>query len=236
MRFLVCCIVVALVCGAGHPAFGDDPKPAKPSAAPDSAPLPKFVRVEILSALVGPCKVDGTKWDGMGKCDAGAQDKIAKLLPSKMAALAAAASGLNPAGAATTILASVSTGVLAKEDKPDPYGIVEVAVGDDWKSDLKFGLLSEKKPAKDNFAPEFPPHEVKVPLEKGTRFRVQMFDKDLTKSDDIGRAEIGYDDLVAALNAGKIWQVPVADQTQNQLLFIGIEVRPVADSPNAGSP
>jgi hypothetical protein len=40
----------------------------------------------------------------------------------------------------------------------------------------------------------------------------------------IGVAVINFQDIQKALEEQKIYQVPVADQTENQILFIGIEV------------
>ena len=45
-------------------------------------------------------------------------------------------------------------------------------------------------------------------------------------SDPMGRFTIGYDELVAALQARTRHQARVAEQTYNQILFIGIEVAP----------
>ena len=42
--------------------------------------------------------------------------------------------------------------------------------------------------------------------------------------DPIGVAEINYEDVVAALESEQVYQVKVADQTDNQLLFVGISV------------
>ena len=58
------------------------------------------------------------------------------------------------------------------------------------------------------------------------RLRVTVIDEDLWEDDPIGVAEINYDDVVAALEAGEVYQVKVAEQTQNQLLFVGISVMP----------
>ena len=64
-----------------------------------------------------------------------------------------------------------------------------------------------------------------VPLGHGARAKLTLFDKDLTKSEPIGTAEITEQDMQAALAAGKVYQVRVDDQTNRQLLFIAISVQ-----------
>ncbi|MDW8251540.1 MAG: C2 domain-containing protein, partial [Myxococcales bacterium] len=64
-----------------------------------------------------------------------------------------------------------------------------------------------------------------VPLVEGLRLRIQLFDADDIGSDDpIGTAELTYEDVVAALSYEQVLHVRVYEQTQGQLLFVGISV------------
>jgi len=220
----------ALAEDAKKPEIGSEDKTTQDA----KADLPKTVSVEVLSALIGPSKVDGSKWDGIGHVKPEVQQQVQRIAAQKVVALAGLAVGVAaaPYTAAVSLMSGIGTSFLSKEDKPDPYGTVEVAVDNEYQPAMKRDLYPRGGFEKDTFMPSFPDGAFqRIPLKKGTRFRVTLWDKDLTKSDFIGKAEITYDDLVAALNAGKIYQVMVADQTQNQLLFIGIAVRPAKENP-----
>jgi hypothetical protein len=67
----------------------------------------------------------------------------------------------------------------------------------------------------------------RVPLSEGTRIRVQLVDDDEPLDDDqMGIFEINYKDFVAALEAQQVHHVNVAEQTNRQILFVGIAVVP----------
>jgi len=184
----------------------------KAEAAAASTTASKRVNVSIVSATIGPCKADGKKWDGIGNAPAGAAAQIAKLLLDD-----------NPYTGIAQALAGIT---MASTDKPDPYGFVEVAVDGEFKPNLKRNLYPDGKIVKDTFTPQFPTNEWRaIPLDRGTRFRVTLIDKDIAQDDPIGTVEINDRDLRAALEAEKVYQVKVADQSQNQVLFIGLSVR-----------
>jgi hypothetical protein len=56
------------------------------------------------------------------------------------------------------------------------------------------------------------------------RILVELWDDDLVNDDPIGAAEINSTDLMDALVAQQKFYVRVDDQTEGQLLFLGISV------------
>ncbi len=231
MRILPTLAIFVLLSSA---ALADEPKAARPDAKASKTEesLPSMVTVEILNALIGPCKADGTKWDGIGHCDKKAQSQMTQLTSQQV--VGAVLKNFNLYGQAAAIMQGMGGSILSKEEKPDPFGTVEVCTDNEFHPDLKHNFFPKGVFLKDTYTPDFPNYEFKqIPLNKGTRLRITLWDKDLTKDDFIGKAELTYDDLVAALKAGKIFQVMVADQTQNQLLFVGISVRPGKTTPSA---
>ena len=81
----------------------------------------------------------------------------------------------------------------------------------------------------DTYTPIWPsptPGWSQVPLISDLRFRFNLFDEDLVNDDPIGVAEVNYADVVAALKDGHIFQVELAAQTNNQLLFVAMSVMP----------
>lgn len=51
--------------------------PSAPSTPQES---PKLVSVQIVNATIGPSKVDGSQWSGMGKVNPSVTTKVAQLL------------------------------------------------------------------------------------------------------------------------------------------------------------
>lgn len=176
--------------------------------------LPKFVSVQIVNATIGPSKVDGSKWGGMGKVDPSVTAKLAHVL-------------LDTTAAYTGAIALLAGPMISGSDKPAPFGVVDVAVNNEYDLRLRASLFSSEKEIGRTFTPIFDlPGYKNIPLNDETRFKVTLFSKNrIMKPTPIGVAEINAADLEKALNEEKIYQVPVADQTQNQLLFIGVEVR-----------
>jgi len=186
-----------------------------------SKQLPKIVSVQIVNATIGPCKVDGSKWSGMGKVNPSVTTQLTQLLVK--------------ASAYTSIIGFLGSSAISSLGKPEPYGSVEVAIGGQYVSKLQARLVNTAKALERTYTPIFYlPAYQNVPFEEGTRFKVTLYSKNYLnpKPTPIGVAIINYNDLLKALQEEKIYQVPVGDQTQNQLLFIGIEVNAVTSSPN----
>jgi hypothetical protein len=175
--------------------------------------LPKLVSVQIVNATIGPSKVDGSHWSGKGKVDPSVTTKLAQLMMGTV----------NPYAG---VIGLLSSSLISSSGKPAPYGIVEVAVKGQYYPKFQANLVSFKQ-AERTFTPIFHlPAYTGVPFDEGTRFKITLYSKNLINPQPtpIGVAVINYADLLKAYKEQKIYQVPVADQTENQLLFIGIEV------------
>jgi|TARA_R110002033_G_scaffold165821_1_gene203881 hypothetical protein len=60
------------------------------------------------------------------------------------------------------------------------------------------------------------------PLYKENRFRISLWDADLFKNDPIATVELTYNDEMNAIKVEKTTWINVAEQGNNQLLFIQI--------------
>jgi hypothetical protein len=65
------------------------------------------------------------------------------------------------------------------------------------------------------------------------RLRITLIDQDVVEDDPIGVVELTEADLVAARTAGRVHHVQVSEQSQNQILFVGISV--LAETPSERS-
>jgi hypothetical protein len=181
---------------------------------PPPPPLPAYVRIAVVDALVGPGKSDGSAWDGAGAVPLDA-----------VADLSSALSRLDPRAAfleAGAVVGKVGTSVI---EPPDPQGTVDLFLGGQLLGRHTLG----RKGQGDTFTPlwEGPPSWSRVPLSPAVHISGELVDSDLTYNDPMGRFQIGYDQIVAALRAGQVHHVKVSDQTYRQVLFVGIEVWPV---------
>jgi hypothetical protein len=167
--------------------------------------VPASLTIEVVSALIGPSKVDHTEWDGPGK------------IPDSVVTGLAAALG---AGQFAPVLSYMATEAAKAVSKPDPFGFMEVNAEGQWVSYQ--GLVT----VDDTFTPQWPgpPGWTGVPYSKSLRIRVNLSDEDVAYDDPIGVAEINGSDIAAAWAAQKVYQVRVAEQTSNQILYIGISV------------
>lgn len=131
--------------------------------------------------------------------------------------------GANPAAAVLSILANPA---LATFDPPDPYGTVQATAfgvtGPGYP-----GLASSANPVSNTYNPIWPNggfQYTDVPIDSDVRITVSLWDSDVVFDDTIGVAVINSDDFKAALAAQQKYEVQVNDQTNGQLLFVGIEV------------
>jgi hypothetical protein len=171
--------------------------------------------VSITGVVVGQCKINGAEWD----------DPNAIVSQQSIQQMASALAGPeNQAYVdAVGILANYAGSVFSK---PDPYGTGELFVDGAWQ--YQIALATSADAIQDTFTPSWPasPQWPNVHLDDDAlRLRVTLWDDDAPFSDDpIGAAEIPVSELRAARDAGKIVQVKVNDQTNSQLLFVGISV------------
>jgi len=175
-----------------------------PATSPEP-PLPTVVNVEFRQALIGPSKVGGAAWDGPGRLDSSAQGFLALALRA-----------VNPYAAAVDVFANPAIAAL---ERPEPRGRARCIVN---------GIRAQQVDlvAQNNtLTPIWKDARlVRMPLGPSTRIELDFYDKDLLSDEPMGAATITYAQLVAALRAGATYRVRVAEQTNNQVLFVDISV------------
>jgi hypothetical protein len=174
----------------------------------------RWVSVQIIDAIIAPGKADGTAWDG-----------TVPIPDSVLNALGTALAGGDPVGGSLAVLAGPDlNNAISSFDKPDAYGLAQATVfgvtGD------AYSLAQPTEAVEDNYTPIWPDvwRYVNVPIDSDVRILVSLWDSDLVNDDPIGAAEINSADLMNALAAQRKYEVRVEDQTDGQLLFIGISV------------
>jgi hypothetical protein len=184
------------------------------TSPPDAGYSGRWVTATIRDAIIAPGKADHTSWD-----------ETVTIPDSVLRAVGDALAGGDPVGGVLAVLAGPelngAIGVLAK---PDAYG---------WAQATAFGMPNDElwlaKPEdaiQDNYTPIWPYgwSYRNVPIDSDVRISVTVMDRDLVNDDPVGTAEINSNDLKDALTAQKKFYVRVDDQTDGQLLFIGISV------------
>jgi hypothetical protein len=170
--------------------------------------------VQIVDAIIAPGKADGTAWDG-----------TVTIPDSVLNALGTALAGGDPVGGTLAVLAGPDlNNAISTLDKPDAYGWAQATIF--GSTGYAYYLAQPSEAVQDNYTPIWP--EVwqypNVPIDSDVRILVTLVDSDLVNDDPIGAAEINSTDLINALAAQKKYEVRVDDQTDGQLLFIGISV------------
>lgn len=170
--------------------------------------LPPFVNVEVRGALIGPSKFGGAAWDGLGRLDDSDQQGLARALAA-----------VEPYAAVLSFFANPA---LAALERPEPSGHVRAAVNGVVVQQLDLPLAQH-----DTLTPLWNNARItRVPLVVDTRLEIELYDKDLVNDDAMGAATITASDMTAALRVGTVHHVRVAEQTNNQVLFIDISVEP----------
>jgi hypothetical protein len=174
----------------------------------------RFATVLIEDALIGPGKVDRAPWDEGNP-----------IPPQVFTDLNTALLGANPFGSAVAVVGEkLLTDALDATEKPDVYGTMRLdGFG---KIGTEYWLATIDQQTKDSFTPAFPGPVgfQQVPIDADVRLRIHLLDADLVNDDEIGIAVINSADMQAALASQMKYEVPVWDQTSNQILFIGISV------------
>jgi hypothetical protein len=139
-------------------------------------------------------------------------------------ALAADGDAYASFAAVETLLGDPSLNAITR---PDPFGFAVLMAPRYAHSGYVVGLSSRDTNDEDTFTPRWQPRITwpGVPLSDDTRILVELWDEDVDPEDLIGVAEISAVDLTEALEAKEPYPVEVADQTNNQLLFLKIAVR-----------
>ncbi len=176
-------------------------------ARPPSAVLPAFVTVQIVDALLAPAGPDGSTWDGLSSVDPQAIERISL--------------GLGAVSAYGAIIGLTSGIALSQFEAPDPYGCMTRWTGTEWGDPIELPTVD------DDLHPQWPglgwQH---LSLDPTTRIRLSLWDDDSPfSSDAMGTVELGFDDLVNALQANQVWRVRTSDSADKQpILFVGVSV------------
>lgn len=166
--------------------------------------LPAFVNIEFRSALVGPSKFGGAAWDGLDELEDSAQKELGQALAA-----------VDPYAA---VLSYFTNPALMALERPEPFGHVRAAVNGVVVQQIELPLMQ-----RDTLTPLWSKMRlIRVPLVVDTRLEVELYDKDLVNDDAMGAATITASDIATALRVGTVHHVRVAEQTNNQVLFIDI--------------
>lgn len=177
---------------------------------PDTVPAaPGYVNIEIISALLGPSKSDGTPWDGTGNVPSSVTDGLA---------LALKVPGMGD------ILNFMASSAVQALSKPDPLGTAQIDMGGGFGNVITLANLNNN--TEDTFEPTWPgqPGWLSVSFSMALKVRVDVKDEDLLNDDDVGVATINGNDLYQAWLDGRTYWVRVEGQTYNQLLAVAVQV------------
>ena len=172
------------------------------------------VKIEFISALISPTKVNNKKWDGFGKISSQELHNIRNLAQS----LSAADPYFGIIQLATRI------GVQGSS-LPDVFGYVSVVDSNRRIGQRRLSLAPPQSPFKDSFTPKFRGAIIDgINPKKGERVQITLYDKDLRNDDHIDTIEIHPDDIIKALKSKKTYNVDVSRQGSGQILHIQISV------------
>lgn len=216
-----CAIDAAAVNSMLAPWFGaSGSQPAQPSQ-------PRYATIVIDGALLNAAKTDGRCWDYGCKDKesreaAKAAAKVAKA--AIVAATSVASASVAPYAAAFAVLAPIAAKTMSH---PDAAG---------WAYLITNGAFSppqELKVQPDTLTPAWNLRFQHVILDPGTNIRLQLVDADpdipgFNGDDAMGRVNVTADDLAKAIQAGGSYNLHVAEQTDNQVLFVKLSVYPEA--------
>lgn len=175
---------------------------------------PIKVNFTVLGAVIGPVKINGKSWDVGRAVDPSASGLIAELM--------APGSGALVSSVVNTVSQVAANGTAA----PDVVGYIQ-QVGPTTRylskiSGTPIELAGKRTLARDSYTPNFQAGYSGWPIFIGTRFRIHLWDLDFQNHDTIAAVEITYDDIMSAIKHGKTKWIKVADQSNNQLLYIQI--------------
>ena len=206
-----------------------DPTPA-PEMAPSASTAAEqpsdriYVTIRFISAQIGPGKAGGANWDGTGTISPAAAEAVAALITQGASLATSTVSGELTSAALNT----ANQGTQA----PDVIGFVYVS-GPTTKglastAGVPIALATSDKMVDNNYVPTFlyRAEYSNWPVFADTRFEVSLWDVDLTENDPIGVVQINATSIIAALEKGTIFEVPVADQCSGQIVNIKLSVSP----------
>lgn len=198
------------------------PPPAPLAPVPQPAAPPAILRyrvdVEVVGLEIGVAKTNGDDWDGPGSVD-----------PEKQRALLGMVRNGVPA---STVASQVAAWGARGKAAPDPLGFVELR-GPNTPEGLKGKRLPLDKRgtwAKDTYSPRFTRSYGfrGLTVGQGDALQITVQDMEFEEKETIGVAEIPFAQLARAFDAQQVTEVYVGDQTNGQLLYVLITVRPSA--------
>ena len=170
----------------------------------------EIVTFRLVDAMISPTRIDGRPWDmATPLADPAARERVV--------------TAMDHASDAKVAYESASA-VLGRLDhsggRPDVSGAASLDFGNGRPE------TREIEGGKDTLTPRFVAEWDHVPLTNWTSVRMYFVDKDGGREDDIGAVELSALDLAAALkDTGTVHHVRVDDQTNGQILFVGISVK-----------
>lgn len=178
---------------------------------------PTYYNIEILSALIGPTKVNGRPWDPKSSANT---ETLAAIVSEMMLP----GSGVS----AASVVSAVSTMAPNGSPAPDIYGYI-VQNGPTTKSLVKVAgkvqaLLLRRDKSKNSYTPRLYGGYKGWPVYEDTRFRIQLWDADFDKDDHVAVVELNVSHLREAAEKGEPLWINVSEQSMNQLLYVLISV------------
>lgn len=183
---------------------------------PSFAVEPLRIDFEILSALIGPTKVNGASWDSPKGIDNASASLLSEMLMP--------GSGV----AASAVISTVSNVAAKGAAAPDVIGYIRQKSTTTRQlakiAGTPLALAIRRQKTQDSYTPRFYASYQGWPIYEDARFQIQLWDADVSFDDQIATVELTYDDIQEALEAGKPTWINVADQSLRQLLYVQISV------------
>lgn len=204
MKQIIRLIVVFLFLISTAIASGDIEEPEQP----------QYVNFTILGAVVGPTKINGATWDATFRANSKTSGLLSDfVLPGSGELTSSAIQVISQVSKHGTAAPDVIGNVV--QTGPTVRTLTNVA-------GIRMTLADKRRLTKDSYMPEFDTGYSGWPIYKDTRFRIQLWDKDAIRSDNIATVELTYDDIMLAIKRGKPVWINVADQSMKQLLYVEI--------------
>lgn len=181
-----------------------------PPQAP-RGPLPPLVEVSLLGVTVAPFKQDHTTWDAKLPVPSVLVDRVSRAVhaPSEAEAVA-------------RVVTALADPAVASLEKPEVKGSAWLA-GQGKPREQRTIFATQN-----TFTPLFQPYLTwpSVPTDGATTVHVVLVDDDLVFDDPMGSFDLNASDFARAYEEARVIEVPVHRQTDGQVLFAKIAVRP----------
>lgn len=204
---------------------GLHPLPTLPALAPMSSPYQTYT-IRFIGAVISAGTAAGEEWDGPGTFDASAVQALLGTLG--MAVGTNGFADMSSSGAIAGVTRQFTKGIAA----PDVVGSVHFhgtttrALAAVAGTPLALAHRGSYTP--DSYLPRFNVAYESWPVYPDSGFTIALWDLDDTNPDVIGTAVISATEIEAAAGSGKVVTLPVAEQTNGQLLGIQVIVQKVA--------